>query len=259
MYNVNEPVMTKQTLHGWGWSKQSMHRRFQVLAIDDDPEMLQMIQLMLDGDVFAISTATDALSGLRAAYRIHPDAILLDVMMPGMDGFEMCRRLREITDVPILFLTAKSEIDAVVEGLSTGADDYIVKPFNRSELTSRLMACLRRAGEGNGDSNGGDYLFPAASILLDCSRHELLIGEQTVSLTPKEFKVLWLLMRYAGKVLSTDAILAYAWGSEWIGERDLVKQYIYQLRRKIEPDPAHPRYLRTVPGEGYYFDAEDLL
>jgi DNA-binding response OmpR family regulator len=212
---------------------------------------------MLSAEGFDVVVAQDALSGLRAAYQEHPDAILLDVMMPDMDGFDACRRLRDMTDVPIIFVTAKGTIENIVQGLSLGADDYVVKPFERSELLSRLAACLRRAGERTDE--GGDYLFPAESVVLDCDRHELVIGNRTVYLTPKEFEVLRLLIRHAGKVLSTDAILTRVWGPDWIGEPDLVKQYVYRLRQKIEPDPSSPAYLHTVRGGGYYFDAKNLL
>jgi len=234
-----------------------MRRQFRILVVDDHPDVVAILQAMLTAEGFDVVAAQDALSALRAAYQAHPDAILLDVMMPNVDGFEACRRLREMTDVPIIFVTAKGTIKDIVHGLSLGADDYVVKPFDRSELVSRLAACLRRASERT--EKGSDFLFPASSIMLDCDRHELVIGNQTVYLTPKEFEVLRLLTRHAGKVLSTDAILTRVWGPEWIGEPDLVKQYIYRLRQKIEPNPRSPQYLHTVRGGGYYFDAEDLL
>lgn len=216
-----------------------------------------MFKVILGAEGLEILTAQDALSGLRMAYQHHPDVILLDVVMPEVDGFEVCRRLREMTDVPIIFVTARGTIEDVVRGFSLGADDYIVKPFDRSELISRLFACLRRAGER--EDRQLEVLFPAASVMLDCGRHELVIGNRTVYLTPKEFEVLRLLIQHAGRVLSPDAILTRVWGPERIGEPDLVKQYIYRLRRKIEPDPRSPRYIRTVRGSGYFFDSEDLL
>ena len=234
-----------------------MSRRFRILAIDDEPQMLKLLQLSLSKEGFDVVVAQDALSGLRTAYQTHPHAILLDIMMPNVDGFEVCRRLREMTDVPILFVTAKGAIQDVVQGFSVGADDYIVKPFNASELISRLIACLRRTGKES--EKGIELLFPASSITLDCDRHELAVGDKMVYLTPNEFEVLRLLIRHAGKVLSSDAILTRVWGPEMIGDPDLVKQYIYRLRQKIEPDPASPRYLHTVRGAGYYFDAEDLV
>jgi len=212
---------------------------------------------MLDAEGFDTVVAQDGLSGLRIAYQAQPDAILLDVMMPNMDGFEVCRRLREMTEVPIIFLTAKGTLEDIVKGLSLGADDYLVKPFDRSELVGRLMACLRRAKEQT--DKAGDLIFATDSIMLDCGRHELVIGKKVVYLTPKEFEVLRLLIRHVGKVLNTNAILTRVWGAERVGEPDLVKQCIYRLRQKIEPDPKSPRYLNTVWGEGYYFDTGDFL
>lgn len=234
-----------------------MDQQFRVLVIDDQSEALEMLRIMLTIEGFDVVLAADALSGLRAAYQTRPDAILLDVMMPEVDGFEACRRLREMTDVPIIFVTAKGTIEDIVHGLSLGADDYMVKPYRRSELVSRLMACMRRAGENNNET--GDYLFSADSVMLDCGRRELVIGRRKIYLTPKEFEVLRLLIRHTGKVLSTDAIITRIWGAECIGDPDLVKQYIHRLRQKIESDPDSPRYLQTVRGGGYYFEAENVL
>jgi DNA-binding response OmpR family regulator len=234
-----------------------MPRRIRVLVVDDQPQMLNMLRVLLTREGFDVVEAQDALSGLRGAYQAHPDAILLDVMMPKLNGFEVCRRLREVTDAPIIFVTAKGAIEDVVEGFAAGGDDYLVKPFDRSELLSRLRACLRRAAERTEGKN--EILFPAASIMLDCGRHELMVENRSVYLTPTEFEVLRLLMRHAGKVLSANAILARVWGPDRIGDPDLVKQYIYQLRQKIEPDPDSPQYIHTVRGEGYYFDTNDLL
>ncbi|MBN1179510.1 MAG: response regulator transcription factor [Anaerolineae bacterium] len=234
-----------------------MRGRFRVLVIDDEPETLKMLRIMLTAEGFDVIPAQGAIEGLRAAYQSHPDAILLDVMMPDVDGFEVCQRLREMTDVPILFVTARGTIEDIVRGFSLGADDYVVKPFATSELVSRLVASLRRAGER--DDESVEVLFPSGSIVLDCGRHELLIGSETVYLTPKEFEVLRLLIRHAGKVLSADAILTQVWGPDRIGEPDLVKQYVYKLRQKIEADPDTPVYIQTVRGGGYYFDTGDLL
>ncbi len=234
-----------------------MRQRFTVLAIDDDAGQLEILRHMLSAEGFDTIVARDGLSGLRTAYQSQPDAILLDVMMPNMGGFEVCRRLREMTEVPIIFLTAKGTLEDIVKGLSLGADDYLVKPFDRSELIGRLMACLRRAKERTDTES--DLIFATDSIMLDCGRHELVIGKRVVYLTPKEFEVLRLLIRHVGKVLSTNAILSRVWGAESVGEPDLVKQCIYRLRQKIEADPKSPRYLHTVWGEGYYFDTGEFL
>lgn len=232
-----------------------MYDRFRVLAIDDELQALKLLQVVLGAEGFDVIVAQDALSGLRAAYQAHPDIILLDVMMPNVNGFEVCRRLREMTDVPIIFITAKGTIEDIVQGFYVGADDYVVKPFDSTELISRLKACLRRATERAG--KGDEVLFPTDSVMLDCGRRELVIGSRTVTLTPKEYEVLRLLMRHPGKVFTTDAILTRVWGAEQIGELHLVKQYVYRLRQKIERDPKAPQLLHTVRGGGYYFDAQE--
>jgi DNA-binding response OmpR family regulator len=235
-----------------------MQRQFRILIIDDEPEILEMLEILLVAEGFEVVTAQDALSGLRVAYQAHPDAILLDVMMPTMDGFEACRRLREMTEVPILFLTGKAKAtDDVVHGFGLGADDYLTKPFDRSELVSRLTARLRRAGDHI--ENEVEYISPTGSVILNCSRHELVIGDRSIYLGPKEFEVVRLLIRHTGKVISRNAILAQVWGPERVGEPDLVKQYIYRLRQKIEIDPTAPQFIHSVRGEGYYFDVGDLL
>ncbi|MBN1179319.1 MAG: response regulator transcription factor [Anaerolineae bacterium] len=228
-----------------------------ILVIDDEHEFLELLQVILENQGFDVVTTTDPLAGLRLAYQARPDLILLDVMMPDVDGFEVCRRLRDITEVPIIFVTAKSALEDIVHGLSLGADDYVIKPFAQAELISRIRANLRTESEATKPS--GDVLFPAESMILDCGRRELTIGSRKVYLRPKEFEVLRLLVHHAGKVLSTDAILLQVWGAARLGEVHLVKQYVYRLRYKIESDPDAPRYIKTARNYGYYFDAEDLL
>ncbi len=234
-----------------------MHRQFKVLAIDDELENLKVLQAILSAEGFKPVVASDGTVGLRMAFELHPDAILLDVMMPDMDGFEVCKRLRELTDVPIIFVTGRGTIEDVVRGFSAGADDYVIKPYNRTELSYRLRAVLRRLGE-QGEEDNPAILFPSDSVILDCNRHELVLDNRTVHLTPKEFEVLRLLIRHHGKVLGNDAILSQVWGGERVGDPDLVKQYIYRLRHKIEADPDFPCYIHTIWGEGYYFDAEAI-
>jgi DNA-binding response OmpR family regulator len=231
-----------------------MPQNLRILVVEDEPEVRDLLELTLGAEEFEVITAGDIASGLRAAYQQHPDAIILDVMLPAVDGFEGCRRLREMTSVPILFLTGKATTtDDIVRGLSLGADDYITKPFSRAELISRLKAALRRSG---GTPEGeATRLFPTPNVVLDCDRHELTIDDRTIYLCPLEFRVLEILIRHAGRVLSHDAILAQVWGPERIGESFLVRQYIYQLRRKVEFDPGAPEYIHAVRGEGYYFEA----
>ena len=230
-----------------------MKQQFRILAIDDNSEMLELLEMLLGDEGFEVVTAQDPASGLRAVYQSHPDAILLDVMMPEMDGYEVCRRIRELTAVPILLFTGKATgAKDVVRGFSVGADDYIIKPFRPSELVSRLYARLRSSNETK--ASGHTYLSPDASIMLNVDRRELVIRGQSIYLPPKEFKLMQLLVRHPGQVFSANAILAQVWGAERIGEPDLVKQCVYRLRKKIEPDPTAPKYIHAIRGEGYYFE-----
>lgn len=226
-----------------------------ILVIDDDVDILRMLKLALTGNSFDVTMAASGLDGLRRAYEIHPDAIILDVMMPMHDGFEICRRLREMTEVPIIFLTARGTVDDIVRGLALGADDYVTKPFNEKELISRLVASLRRAA--NKDETPDILVFTQGAFVLDRSRRHAVVGGEIVHLTPTEFEVLDYLVRHASKVLSRDAILARVWGPEYLGETELVKQFIYRLRQKIETDPRKPRFIHTVPSTGYFFEAAD--
>jgi DNA-binding response OmpR family regulator len=230
-----------------------VENQVRILIIDDDPEMLELLEFTLTNKGFDILTTRDGRSGLRAAYEAHPDAILLDIMMPNLDGFETCRRLRDLTDAPILFITAKEKIEDIQRGFAAGADDYITKPFNRQELVSRLTACLRRAGVGS-DETSDDVLVYNNTIILNHGRHKLLINGEVIHLTPTECAIMQLLLQHAGKVLSPNAILTEVWGPERIGDQEAVKQYIYRLRQKLEPYPHSPRYIHTVRSEGYYFD-----
>jgi DNA-binding response OmpR family regulator len=233
-----------------------MYQKFTILAIDPDRPARERLEAALRGEGFRVVVANDGLSGLRAAYENHPDAVLLDAALPDMDGLEVCRRLRELTALPILFVTARAAIDDILHGFHAGADDYLIKPFDPEELVCRLLAAMRRAGtRTNGKTRA---VFPSRSVMLDLESHDLVTGGRTVHLTPLEFQVLGLLVRHAGRVLSPDAILTRVWGPQLIGEPNLVKQYIYRLRSKIEPDPARPVYLHTVRGTGYYFESADV-
>jgi DNA-binding response OmpR family regulator len=230
-----------------------MKQQFRILVIDDNLEILEMMELMLNHEGFDVVKAADPVSGLRVVYQEHPDAVVLDVMMPQMDGFEVCRRIRELTDVPVLLYTGKAkQPEDVVRGFSVGADDYLVKPFRPSELVSRLYARLRSNSETRAEAK--TYLSPDASVILNTDRRELVLKGETIYLPPKEFKVLEMLLRHPGQVITTNAILAQVWGPERIGQTDLVKQCVYRLRKKIEPDPNTPRYIHSVRGEGYYFE-----
>jgi len=235
-----------------------MRHKWRVLVVEDDPDMREMLRLTLSARGFDIITASDAAVGLRLAYQTRPDAIILDVVMPEMDGFEACRRLREMTAAPILFLSGKaSDVADIVKGFGLGADEYMIKPIEPAELVSRLNACLRRAETG--PNSEARYLYPTPSVMLDCERHELTVNGQRIYLRPKEFQVLEILIRHSGRVLSSDAILYQVWGPDRIGDPGLVRQYVHQLRKKIEADPQEPNYIQSVPGGGYYFSGTDPI
>jgi DNA-binding response OmpR family regulator len=232
-----------------------MAGRIRVLVIEDEYKTLELLALRLQEDGFEVLKATSGKIGLKMAYESHPDAIILDVMMPGMDGFEVCRRLRDMTDAAILFGTARGQIEDIVHGLRLGADDYIVKPYAYQELRARLTACLRRQRTAEKPApvlgGSGNVLW-----LTDPSRREVFISGRIVQLTPKEFELFRYLAKNQGKVLSPDAILANVWGPEYAGEHSLVKQYIYRLRCKLEPDSSEPQCIFTLRGSGYMFEGD---
>lgn len=224
-----------------------------VLVIDDDVTLANLLCMLLEKDGFEANSAANGQEGLRLARRHHPEAIILDIMMPGMNGYEVCRRLRKVTDAVIVFVSVKSSTEDIVRGLQMGGDDYVVKPYTYEELSSRVRACLRRR-----DTGRLPPVFRASQevmLITDPDRRLVFVNDQETQLTPTEFAVLHYLLKNQGKVLSSDAILANAWGPEYVGERELVKQFIYRLRSKLEPDPAKPQFIQTVRGAGYVFEA----
>jgi two-component system KDP operon response regulator KdpE len=226
--------------------------RPRILIIDDDVMLSNLLGMLLDSDGFEVASAGSGQAGLKLAEEFGPDAIILDIRMPGMDGFEVCRRLREIMDPVIVFASVKGKPEDIVRGLQVGGDDYVVKPYTYQELSSRLMACLRRRRAGMPPS----VMEATGEVMLvaDHERRLVFIGDGEVQLTPTEFDVLRYLMKNEGRVLSMDAILANAWGPEYVGDHSLVKQFVYRLRNKLEPEPSEPHYIVTVRGSGYVFE-----
>jgi len=231
-----------------------MPRKQSVLVIEDNHETRDLLDEILRRANYESLLAEDGLTGLRTAYASRPDAIILDVMMPGLDGFTVCERLRELTDAPILFLTGKATSTGdSVKAFALGADDFLIKPFRTEELLSRLRVRLRRSEMQAACDE--EYLSAGESVALDRSRHELTVNGHNIYLRPKEFEVLDLLVRHAGHVLSPNAILSQVWGSEHVGEPDLVKQYVYRIRKKVQRAPEAPQFIHSVRGSGYYFEA----
>jgi two-component system KDP operon response regulator KdpE len=193
------------------------------------------------------------MEGLKQLYDGRPDAVILDIMMPEMDGWELARRIREVSDVPILMLTARCQEDDVVKGLQIGADDYVSKPFSLKELEARVSAVLRRAKDAEEDTEEG-IAYSDEHLIVDASRWEVWRGGSKVDLTSTELQLLLYLVENGGRVLTHRQLLEKVWGPEYVDELDYIKLFIWRLRQKIEPDPRRPSYLITERGVGYRFD-----
>jgi two-component system KDP operon response regulator KdpE len=224
-----------------------------ILVIDDKKEMTWLLQRALVEDGYEVVIAHNGQEGLRLAYSSRPDLILLDVLMPVMDGWDMLRRLREFSDVPVIMVTAVGGEDDKVEGLNIGADDYVTKPFGMEELKARVRAALRRASLMQ--SNKSPTLrFNGGDLVIDPAARSVTVRGQVIDLTPTEYKLLLYLAYNAGRVLSYDQILESVWGSGYDESMSNVKLYIWYLRRKIEADPGNPIYIQTQRGIGYIFN-----
>jgi two-component system KDP operon response regulator KdpE len=219
--------------------------------VDDEERMVRFIRLNLEHDGFRV---TEAYRGAQALDRLRsglPDLVLLDVMMPDIDGFEVLKMIRDISNVPVIMLTAKGEEDDRVRGLELGADDYITKPFSPRELVSRVRAVLRRTEASTGVTHG--LIEVDDRLKLDFDRHEVWVEGKLVNLRPTEYRLLYYLVQNTGWVVTHDQILANVWGYEYRDEPHYVRLYINYLRKKLEKDPANPRYILTERGTGYRF------
>jgi two-component system KDP operon response regulator KdpE len=222
-----------------------------ILVIDDDETTVQLISILLERRGFEVTKAHRADEGLRRAYLTHPDLVLLDIMMPEMDGWEVCRRLRDLSDVPIIFLTALTGIEDVIKGLDMGADDYIIKPYDNDELVARIRAHLRRVPT---NAIAEELTFNGGEFRINFLNREVTVRSEQKRLTPKEFDLLGVLVRNAGRVVTRQNLVVEAWGPEYADAVDSLKLYIHYLRQKIEKDPARPDYILTSRGVGYRFD-----
>jgi len=230
-----------------------------ILVVEDEPTLLETLEYNLTRQGYQVYTAADGLAALEVAQRERPDAIVLDIMLPGLDGFEVCRILRREMSVPILMLTARDdEVDKIV-GLEVGADDYLTKPFSMRELLARVKALLRRVHlireelAAKGGEVGAEKLT-FGDLTLDLSRGEALRSGQPLHLKPKEYELLVFLVRNRGLVLSRALILERVWGWDYVGGSRTVDVHVRWLREKIEPDPGHPTRIVTVRGVGYRFE-----
>jgi two-component system, OmpR family, KDP operon response regulator KdpE len=217
-----------------------------ILIVDDEPGLRDLVRINLEHEGFGVVQAENGVLGLDAVREEHPDLVILDVMMPEMDGWETCKKLREFSQVPVLMLTARVQSQDIVTGLNSGADDYLLKPFNMDELMARVRALLRRVPSPNRPVVAGNN-----EISIDKQKREVLVREEPVDLTPTEYDLLLMLAENAGKVLEHEVLLRGVWGQEYTKDNDYLKVYIWHLRRKLEKDPRDPKLLLTEWGIGY--------
>jgi two-component system KDP operon response regulator KdpE len=228
--------------------------RNKVLVVDDEPAFVNLVEQVLTQKGYEVFTATDGQEALRLLFAHKPDLVILDVMMPKLDGWQTCSRIREISDVPILMLTGKKKSKAdIVRGLDYGADDYLIKPVGSRELVARVRAILRRAELPSSLEAKKEITYSDAFLTVNIAERKVIVNGERVRLTPTEFKLFALLLENAGRVLTHKQLLEKVWGWEYVDDIDHVRIYIWHLRQKIEPDPAHPRYIIAEPGVGYYF------
>ncbi|TMC00645.1 MAG: response regulator transcription factor [Chloroflexi bacterium] len=221
-----------------------------ILVVDDEPTLVATLKYNLEREQYKVITARDGASAIDLARAAAPDLIILDLMLPEMDGFEVCRVLRKSLSVPILMLTAKgTEVDKVV-GLELGADDYVTKPFGMSELMARVRALLRRIQK----PVAADETLVSGDLRVDLARRQAFKNGQPLPLKPKEFDLLGFFLKHMGRVFSRDQLLSQIWGYDFAGDSRTVDVHVRWLRLKVEEDPADPRRLVTVRGAGYRFD-----
>ncbi|MDK2856366.1 MAG: two-component system, OmpR family, operon response regulator KdpE [Bacillota bacterium] len=225
-----------------------------ILVVDDDHALLKLLRVNLERDyrVFLVTNAEDAIQMVALE---QPDLVILDIMLgAGEDGFQVCRRIREFSEVPIIMLTAKVQENDKIQGFAVGADDYVTKPFSPKELLSRINAILRRA---KGEVKQQTSSIKIGPLEVNPVRRCVTLDEKKIDLTPTEYKLLYFLASHKGQVLLHSEILAYVWGSEYRDEVEYLRVYISRLRQKLEKDPCSPKLLHTLPGTGYVLDYEE--
>jgi len=220
-----------------------------VLVADDDPRLLRLVQRNLELAGYRVLTAGDGQGALRMSEAEKPDCLVLDIMMPGVDGLDVCRRVREYSTAPIIMLTAKDTEEDKVQGLDSGADDYLTKPFSSPELVARVRAQLRRATDYTRED--AQPSFTCDELTVDFAQHQASLDGKPVNLTPTEYRILAYLARNAGRVVTQPDLLSKVWGPEYKDEAHLLRVNIARLRQKVESDPSRPKYILTRPGIGY--------
>ncbi len=228
-----------------------MNTKQRILVVDDEERIVRMIRLNLEHDGFTVIEANNGMQAINQIREKLPNLVILDVMMPGIDGYETLSLIRETSQVPVIMLTAKSEEEDRIYGLELGADDYITKPFSPRELVSRIKAVLRRTENRSPDEE--DVIRVDDRLTLDFGKREIWLDGELVKLRPTEYRLLYHLVKNAGWVMTYDQILAKVWGYEYRDETHYVRLYVNYLRQKLEKDPANPKYILTERGVGYRF------
>jgi two-component system KDP operon response regulator KdpE len=223
-----------------------------ILLIDDDASLLSLLGKYLQKAGYDVLRASSGLAGIQTFFEGRPDLVVLDLMMPHMDGWEACRRIREVSDVPIIMLTAQGGEPSKLKGFQWGVDDYVTKPFSFAELTARIGAVLSRVGRSKVASH---EVLEIGGMTLDRRTRQVTRDDKVLQLSPTEFRLLAYLMEHAGEPLSPATLVKEVWGPAYADDKGYIKRYIWYLRQKIEPDPANPQYVLTERGFGYRFVA----
>ena len=232
-----------------------------ILVVEDEKPILDILQFNLEKEGYKVVTAMDGEAAVSTAFQVNPDLILLDVMLPKLDGFEVCKSIRTRSDVPIIMLTAKGEEVDKILGLEIGADDYITKPFSMRELSARIKANMRRTASPETapeNASSGGKIIRSGALKIDCDRYEVYKGDQLIELTLREFELIKFLALQPEKVFSRETLLERVWGYEFFGDVRTVDVTVRRLREKVESDPSAPRYIMTKRGVGYYFNNKEV-
>jgi two-component system KDP operon response regulator KdpE len=224
-----------------------------ILVVDDEPQLTRVLRTGLKSRGYDVRAAADGLAGFEAFNDWHPDLVITDLAMPNVDGLELCRRLRAISTVPIIVLSAKGEEKTKVEALDLGADDFVTKPFGIDELLARVRASLRRS-KAPAANEATQNTLDSGDFHVDLETREITVRGKSIHLTPKEFDLLVYFIKHSGKVLTHRTLLAALWGGNYVEQNEYLRVFVGNLRKKIEPDAASPRYILTEPWIGYRFD-----
>jgi two-component system, OmpR family, KDP operon response regulator KdpE len=231
-----------------------MKDKQRILIVDDEPQIGRVLRTGLSSHGFDVRVAADGEAGLDLFNDWHPTLVITDLSMPNMEGLEFCRRLRLVSDVPLIVLSVKNDERIKVESLDAGADDYVTKPFGMDELLARIRAALRRVSTESDDESS---IIKIGDFRVDPAGHKAAVKDRELHLTPKEFELLLFMVQHPGIVLTHHKLLGAVWGGDYTRQTEYLRVFIGQLRKKIEPDPANPRYILTEPWIGYRFQPGD--